>query len=144
MFFDSNEVNNLLNCKKCDGRLDEPKILPCGNNICSYCAASIKINGKQYDCLVCSGEHKMPKNGLPINTALKELLSYKPIKVSRGKLFDSLLKSLDGIQKMRNFIKLGTENSNDLIKEHCIDLRSDVQLKAEEVIQQVNDIITKE
>ncbi len=44
---------------------------------------------------------------------------------------------------MRNFIKLGTENSNDLIKEHCIDLRSDVQLKAEEVIQQVNDKITK-
>jgi hypothetical protein len=143
MFFESNEVNKLLNCKKCDGRLDEPKILPCGNSICSYCAASIKLNGKQYDCLVCREQHKMPKKGLPLNTALKDLLAYKPSRVSRGNLFDSLQKSLNDIQKKHNFIKLGIENSNDLVKEHCIDLRSDVQLTAEEVIQQVNDMTTK-
>jgi hypothetical protein len=85
----------------------------------------------------------MPKKGLPLNNLVSELLSFKPIKVSRGKLFDSLLKSLDNIQNKNNFIKLGIENSNDLVKEHCIDLRSDVQLTAEEVIQQVNDISTK-
>ncbi len=58
-------------------------------------------------------------------------------------MFDSLQKSLNDIQKKHNFIKLGIENSNDLVKEHCIDLRSDVQLKAEEVILQVNDASEK-
>ncbi len=45
-------------------------------------------------------------NGLPLNAALKDLLSYKPIKVSRGKLYDSLLKSLDDIQKKHNLMKV--------------------------------------
>jgi len=77
MFFDSNEVNNLLNCKKCDGRLDEPKILPCGNNICSHCISSIQVNKyNEFECLVCKDKHEMPKNGLPFNTVLKDLLSY--------------------------------------------------------------------
>ncbi len=75
MFFDPDQINNLLNCKKCNGRLDEPKLLPCGNSICSYCAASIKLNGKQYDCLVCKNKHEMPKNGLHIINALNDLLS---------------------------------------------------------------------
>ena len=44
MFSDSNEVNNLLNCKKCDGRLDEPMLLSCGNNICSHCISNIQAN----------------------------------------------------------------------------------------------------
>jgi len=143
MFFDPHQVNNLLNCKMCDGRLNDPKLLPCGSNICSYCAASIKLNGKQYDCLVCSGQHKMPKKGLPQNNLAAEMLSFKPIKVSRGKLFDSLQKSLNDIQKKHAFIKLGIEHSTDRVKENCMELRSDVQLKAEEVILQVNDISTK-
>jgi len=47
------------------------------------------------------------------------------------------------MQKKTNFIRLGIENRNDFVKEHCMNLRSDVQLTAEEVILQVNDITTK-
>jgi len=144
MFFDSNEVNNLLNCKKCDGRLDEPMLLSCGSSICSHCVSSIQVNKyNEFECLVCKDKHEMPKNGLPFNAALKDLLSYKPIKESRGKLYDLFQKSLDDIQNKHNFMKFGIENSNDLIKEHFMDLRSDVQLTAEEVILQVNDFSSK-
>jgi len=144
MFFESNEVDNLLNCKKCDGRLDEPMLLSCGSSICSHCVSSIQVNKyNEFECLVCKDKHEMPKNGLPLNAALKDLLSYKPTKVSRGKLYDSLQRSLDDIRNKHNFMKFGIENSNDLIKEHFMDLRSDVQLTAEEVILQVNDISTK-
>jgi hypothetical protein len=44
------------------------------------------------------------------------------------------------VSKYVNFIKLGIENSDDLVKEHCMNLKSEVQLTAEEVIQQVNDL----
>ena len=34
-----------------------------------------------------------------------------------------------------NYFKLGIENSDDLVKEHCINLKCEVQLTVEEVIQ---------
>jgi hypothetical protein len=66
-------------------------------------------------------------------------LSFKPIKVSRSKV-DLLKTLLDKIQNKCNFVKLGIENSDDLVKEHFINLKIEVQLTAEEVIQQVNDL----
>ena len=50
MYFDSNQINSKLICKKCEGRLDEPRLLPCGKNICSYCIACIKVLNKEFQC----------------------------------------------------------------------------------------------
>jgi len=83
MFYDTHEVDNALLCQQCEGRLDIPKILPCGKTICSLCEITIRINDKMFDCMLCKEKHEMPK------------------------------------------------------------LRSDVQLKAEEVIQLVNDLSSK-
>jgi len=82
----------------------------------------------------------MPQDGLPIMKPLLKLLSIKPSKVSRGKAFDSLLKLLDEIEIKHRYFKLGIENSNEMVNIHCIDLRNDVQLKAEEAIQQINEL----
>jgi hypothetical protein len=143
MFYNANKVDNKLLCKHCEGRLDTPKILPCGETICSFCETSIQINDRMFDCLVCKEKHKMPKNGLITNKSLSEILAIELTTVSRGEAYDSLMKFLDDIQKKLSFIKNGIENSTDLVKEHCIDLRSEVQLTAEEVILKVNDITTK-
>jgi len=67
-----------------------------------------------------------------------EILSSKPNKVSRGKVFDSSIKLLDEIQKKYNFIKLGIKNSSDFVNENCFNLKSNVQLATEEVILQIN------
>jgi len=89
----------------------------------------------------------MPENGFIINKSLSKILALELSKVSRGEAFDSLTKLLDNLQKKSNLIKLGIDNGTDLIKEHCMNLRNDVQLKTEEcieeVILQVNDISTK-
>jgi hypothetical protein len=143
MFYDTHEVDNALLCQQCEGRLDIPKILPCGKTICSLCEITIRINDKMFDCMLCKEKHEMPKNGLLINDALMKILSVKLKKIPRGKAFNSLEILLNEIQKKENLMKLGIENSSDLIKEHCIELRSDVQLKAEEVIQLVNDLSRK-
>jgi len=143
MFYDSNQVDNELLCKHCEGRLDIPKILPCGETICSLCKTSIQVNNRMFNCLVCNQKHEMPKEGLIINNSVLKILSVMPTDVFRGESYDFLENLLDEMQKKTSFIKLGIENSSDLVKEHCIELRSDVQLKAEEVILQVNDITTK-
>jgi hypothetical protein len=143
MFYDTHEVDNALLCQQCEGRLDIPKILPCGEAICSLCETTIQINDKMFDCMVCKEKHEMPKNGLPINHSLMKILSVKLKKISRGKSFDSLEILLNEIQNKHNFIKFGIENSSDIIKEHCSELRSDVQLKAEKIILIVNEFSSK-
>ena len=143
MFYYANKVDNKLLCKQCEGRLDIPKILPCGETICSFCETSIQINDRMFNCLVCKEKHEMPVKGLLNNRLASEILAIELTTVSRGEAYDSLIKFLDDIQKKLSFIKNGIENSTDLVKEHCIDLRSEVQLTAEEVILKVNDITTK-
>ena len=109
--------------------IDIPKSLPCGEAICSHCESNIQINGNTFDCLLCRNKHDMPREGLPINKPLLQMLSIKPVKVSRGKAFDSLEILLDKIQNKCNFIKLGIVNSDDLVKEHCINLKSVFKLR---------------
>jgi hypothetical protein len=142
MFFESNQINDILICDQCKGRLDLPKILPCGKTICSFCAPLNLLStiDNKFDCLVCKNKHEVPRDGLPNNEALLKMLSIKPTRISRGKLFDSLEKSLDDIRKKNSFIKHGIDNSNDLIKEYCMDLRSEVQLKTEQAIEQINEL----
>jgi len=144
MFYDINQVNNTLQCKSCEGKLDIPKCLPCGEAICSLCESSIKVlDNNNFDCLACKEKHEMPKKGLSIMKPLLELFSIKPAKVSRGKAFDLLQHLLEEIEKKHRFIKLGITNSTDLVKTHCMNLRNDVQLTAEEAIQQINDLSSK-
>jgi hypothetical protein len=80
----------------------------------------------------------MPQDGLPVMKPLLKILSVKPNKASRGKVFDPSIKLLDEIQKKYNFIKLGIKNSSDFVNEHCFNLKSNVQLATEEVILQIN------
>jgi len=144
MFFDSSQVNNLLNCKKCEGRLDEPRLLPCGNNICSFCVSSIQLKeNKEFQCIVCDELHEMPKTGLHINKVLIELLSVESIKVSRGNAFESLQETLSQIENNKIDLKYCLNNSDDCIKEHFIELRDKVQLVTEEAIEEIKDLNEK-
>jgi hypothetical protein len=143
MFFDTNQVNDTLLCNKCEGKLDIPKCLPCGEVICSLCESLIHVQDNKFDCIVCEEKHEMLIKGLPTIKPLLKILSMKLSKVSRGKAFDSLLKLLDEIEIKQRYFKLGIENSTDLVNTHCMDLRNDVQLTAEEAIQQINDLSGK-
>jgi hypothetical protein len=139
MYYNKNKVINILNCKNCLERLDEPKILPRGETICSFCTSSLVIVDKMFDCLVCKQKHKMLKNGLLINKSILEMLSIEPTKVSKDKVFVTFQDSLNNIQKNINLITNGVNNRDDYIKDHCIDLRNEVQLVTEEIIQQINN-----
>jgi hypothetical protein len=78
----------------------------------------------------------MSRDGLPICKPLLQILSIKPTKVPRGKVFDSLEHLLNKMKNKFNFIKFSIENSDYLILKHCMNLKSEekVQLTAEEVI----------
>jgi hypothetical protein len=141
MYYDKNQVDEVLICEYCNQIIDQPKILPCFETICSFCEQSIEIiNGNKFECFICKEIHEMPKNGLPFNKKLLKMLSIKPTKVSRGKAFDANQETLNEIETKHCRIKRGIESSNDLIIEYCMDLKSNVQLKVNEIILQVNDL----
>ncbi len=140
MFFESNQVNDLLKCNKCEGRLDEPRILECGSSICSYCFTSIQINNKRkFQCLICDELHEMPEAGLPINKLAKHMLAVKVVQVSRGQEFVLLQESLTEIQKKNVILKYNLSNPGDYLREHFIELRNDVQLSCEQQCAMLND-----
>lgn len=99
MFYEENKICELLNCRKCKEKLDEPLILPCSANICSLCIRSIQIEDSKFNCIVCSKKHSMPEEGFPINEPLKTLLSMKPSEVYRSQDVELLKSTLNEIQK---------------------------------------------
>ena len=141
MYFNKNEVNNILTCKYCEGRLEEPKLLPCGKSICSLCVSTIKLNqSSEYDCSACNQKHEMSKNGLPVNEVVVEMLSLQAIQIVKSQDYESLQEILIDIQKKRNLLNICLNNSQDCIIEHCNDLRDQVQLAKESIIMKINDL----
>lgn len=139
MFYVSSQIDNFLNCANCDQRFDQPKIIPCGSSICTYCEASLQINDNKFECCVCLETHIYPAEGFPTCKTLSNLLTIKPEEIHRSDAVDSLKSSLDAIQNKIYSLKHSTKNGADKIKEYCIDLRNEVQLATELKIQQINE-----
>jgi hypothetical protein len=100
MFFDSNQINTVLNCTKCNERLDEPRLLPCGNSICKICAESIKATDREFQCLICDNKHEMLKSGLQIIKSSVEILSFN---ISRGRAYELLRAIINNLTKLFKF-----------------------------------------
>jgi len=133
-------------CKNCAARLDEPRVLQCGHNICSYCYSNTEIinsktnnNKKEFQCPSCGKLHEIPEDGLPINKTLVELLSMPTIEVSRGKQCDTLKSYLTQIQTSHKLLNYCLNNPNDFLKEHFINMRSKIQLATDQLLTNVND-----
>ena len=139
MFYEESKISDNLNCAKCQERLDDPRMLPCGDTVCSRCLSLIRVNNKQFSCLVCNEQHEMPAKGLPVNKASLALLAIQPSEVSRGRAVDKLEEKLDIMQKNITSITVGINNGTERIKEECDELRNQLQLATEQSIQQLNE-----
>ncbi len=99
MFFEEEKINEILKCSSCDEKLVDPKILPCGEFVCSRCVSSIHVNFNKFQCIVCNKSHTMPEEGLPTNKKLLTLITLHPAEVSRGKICKNLKMSLQEMKK---------------------------------------------
>ncbi len=94
MFFEEAALVNELNCIKCKQRLDEPRILPCGETICDYCFITIEVKNNKFKCFFCNEDHIMPEKGFPINKRLLRILDLKSKEVYRSKEVKQLKENL--------------------------------------------------
>ncbi len=84
MFYEESKIKSELNCVKCKQRLDEPRILPCGEYICAYCSISIEATNNKFKCFACREDHLMPDEGLPISKRMLRFLALNPEEVYRS------------------------------------------------------------
>jgi hypothetical protein len=137
MFFEESQVNSALNCPSCEARYDVPKNLPCGQAICQFCESKLS---KKFQCSFCLKNHQVPDEGFAISIVINKMLSMKASEVHRSDQVTNLKSNLKEVGKKINELSLSIENGVDCIKEHCIELRSHVQLSTESTVNEINDL----
>ncbi len=147
MFYEEEKIVQIGSCSRCLEILDEPRILPCGETVCSRCLSFIYVNNNKFECIMCNKKHTLPEEGLPLNKTVMSLLSMQPSEVYRSHSVEELKQTLDSMRKKIASLYYGLNHGADKIREQCIEMKKDVQLAAEEAVQQIfsfSDAMIKE
>ena len=137
MFYEESEISNILNCPNCSSKYKDPKALPCGDIICGNCASK---KTKEFKCLFCSKTHIIPDEGLPNSNLVMKLLEIQADEVYRSENVNILKNNLNKIQKEINELTFGINNGIDYIKEHCLNVRNEIQFATDTIFKEVNDL----
>ena len=148
MFYEQNKIEAFLKCSKCHEKFDEPRVLPCGKTVCSLCLKTLTTDKKKegcFECCMCQASHN--KNAeFPVNELVKGLM--RTCEVLRSDLVKKFKANLKDINlKKAEFKEIDLFNGADRVKEHCIDLRIDVDLETKTAIALIHrqrDYILKE
>jgi hypothetical protein len=139
--------NELLKCDKCHYPFistDQPKLLPCGETICTSCEIKIEIaankSNRQFICSLCLKEHFIPENRLPINKKVCGLITAELVVISRGKEYEKLEKNLNNLLSKTQSLWSDGENSTKIITENCNEQIRLIQLSATNKIEQINKL----
>lgn len=123
MFYDQNEIFNILKCSLSETKAKEFKILPCGQTFCSTLEKGKTI-------CICSELHSCPCDGFPTSESLCNL---------QCESFDLLIVNLEEIQSKIDLFTIYPKKGIDIIKEHCKCLKIEIKLASDHALQQIKD-----
>ena len=116
--------------EECKLFFENPIVLPCGTNICQQ---HVEDCENTYNCPICKKEHLIPDTGFPINKiAVKTIENGLHLNEIQKKIADSNEK-LESIVKEHDSL-----NSDNLIYDYFSNLRNQVDLHREQLIEQIN------
>ena len=137
-FYSIHDIQKQLHCSYCEHRIDIPKILPCGNTICSKCETSF-IQSSEKECKSCSQVHAIPTKGFIINKVVAELLKITPAKVYRGEVHKQATDLVSEIGILNKNLEDRKNNVDSIVADYCDVLRTCVDIKTESEINQLNN-----
>ncbi|RNA43514.1 hypothetical protein BpHYR1_044313 [Brachionus plicatilis] len=137
--------NDMVICKICNKLLNDPRVLPCGESVCSGC---IPTDCKIFSCNFCLNSHQVPLEGFVVNRALVKSLEAaidsKSIEKSLQSFNQKMQETDSNLQNILNFSPETniSELCSNLINQ--IDLEFETKLKTitelrESLIKQVRD-----
>jgi hypothetical protein len=124
-------TSNIDLCLNCKQNIDEPKLLPCGNTICTCCEKEIiSIDNERFECTICNKTHIKDNNELPVNQSLKKLIKVR--------LTSNYQQLVDNVKNIDDLVTNLEDNMESKIKSHCENLRYQVDLSTESEIESLN------
>jgi len=159
MYVSTKEV---LDCQNCHKRYDEPKMLPCGNTICSTCVKTYLLNKKEkkkvqpqnsnskkkpntfetlsneFKCLMCEENHEFPlNNSFPTNQVILKMLNKDQQLFNFGESAAKLKNYVESIQENKLELQELTLGAKSFIEEYCIKIRKDIDLSTDKEIGRI-------
>lgn len=143
MFYEESKISKVLNCELCNRKYDEPRLLPCGSTVCNICVCNIEDNllissSTCFKCIFCSEHHCVPQGGFPINKQIKKLMNEKPNEIYRGRDAEIFKANLNEVQIQISELEQNILKGIDKIKDHCHQLRVQVQQATNEKFEELN------
>ena len=138
MFFDENQMNEVVICPNCRNKFSDPRIVECSSSFCMSCVEFlIQRDENGFKCPVCKDFHEKPQKGWTKNHNLAKLCEKIASEVSRGSPAAILKHQLDlmksNLDELANKNKLCIERIN----EHCGKLRNEVELSSEVLVEKL-------
>ena len=124
----------ICDLESCQLFFEDPIVLPCGSTICKeHVTENCNDDDDQFFCEICDEKHPIPVNGFPINK-----LGMKIIK--KRLHFNEIQKKIaDSNERLESVIKEHESlNSDNLIYDYFSNLRNEVDLHREQLIEQIN------
>ena len=139
MFYEENEISDLIKCPSCASILSDPRILPCGNSMCHDCIV-LQLNKAKtgLKCVICKDFHELPASGFIRNQGLANLANVKPNEVYRSKSVRDFKSDLNRILENTKTLESDLRMGQHKVREHCDFVRCDVELVAESAHQYIN------
>jgi hypothetical protein len=142
MFYKKEEVDSALMCLICSEIFqdNDPRMLPCGESACHRCIHdAIDVDNNCFKCCFCNEKHKPASGkGFPPNRAILRLFEAKADQVYRNSNVERLLLKLAEVKKESDQFKADISNGTDQIKEHCLQLRNQVHLQTDILLEEVH------
>jgi len=140
MFYEQTKIDEFLLCSYCHEKFDEPRILPCGKSVCNNCLIiifkTIDKKDNSFKCSVCQESHRNAE--FQVNETLKQILKILPDEVYRGNLVVKFKANLNELNEKKMHLEKLLATAVDQVKEHCLELRLDVDLTTELAIEEIN------
>ena len=141
MFYDKDEIDELLKCPDCREIFVEPHMLPCGHHMCDTCIrASTDGQTSSFLCKMCGDGHPVPRDGFPVSKVMLQLLEKKPREVYRSNSVERLKSLLGDIKETRTSLAFKFNRPAEQIREHCDSVRNELQIKLESHLEYVHSL----
>lgn len=131
-----------LKCPECEKEFEIPQILTCGKVICSECLTKILDQNiddlDQFKCVCCNDLHKIPVNGFPVCEPLMKILKKTSKKVACNEREIKMKATFNELGTLLNEIENNFKNGANLIKEHCDQIRNNINLAHQFKTDQLN------
>ena len=140
-----------IKCKSCDEVISQPVILYCGHSICKYHVdIAVEENQKLIKCYICDESFDIPTKGFVRNRALENLMEVDIDELDLGEEYNSAFDKcnyfgdlLEQLSPIKNDPETRIHTVLSELRDKVIlrreDLKQDIDKKAQEFINKIND-----